>query len=102
MALNGAPVDDIGQRLMAAKLGEAGEQWGPHPLMRRMDNAKGEQRLQQLWVSSIGKMDWRDIPLFNNKGEYVNEGDSAINTGPLAFAGVSPAQGSAVSDVPSK
>ncbi len=95
--LNGNTPDDISRRLIAA---QQGEQWGPHPLIRRMANSKGEERLQQLWVANTGKMDFRDIPLFNLKGEYVNEGDSAINTGPIAGATSAPA--GELSKVPSE
>lgn len=73
-------MEDISKRLIAAKQGEV---WGPHPLLRRMQNAKGEERLQQLWVSNANNLDWRDIPLFKLNEEYIDEGDSAINTGPL-------------------
>lgn len=72
--------DDISRRLMAAK---QGEQWGPHPLLRRALNKKGAERIQQLWVCNNGKMEFRDLPLFNANEEYIDEGDSAINTGPI-------------------
>ena len=81
MPLNGAPLDEVSQRLLAAK---HEEMWQPHPMIRRMLNSKGEERLQQLWVSSFNKLEFRDVPLFNPKGEYINEGDTAINTGPIA------------------
>jgi len=83
-------MEDISKRLLAAKQGEI---FGPHPLLRRIQNAKGEERLQQLWVSNAGALDWRDIPLFNNKEEYIDEGDSAINTGPLIRAAAKESSG---------
>lgn len=78
-------LDEITKKLLAAKMGVV---WGPHPLIRRVKNKKGEERLQQLWISNAQNMDWRDIPLFSidfntNQETYVDEGDSAINTGPL-------------------
>lgn len=73
-------LDSITQRLLAAKQGVV---WGPHPLLRRAINFKGAERLQQLWVSNAGEMEWRDTPLFGPQEEFIDEGDNAINIGSL-------------------
>lgn len=69
-------MDEISKKLLAAKQGIL---WAPHPLIRRVPNKAGVERLQQLWLSNANQMDWRDVPLFTLEGEYVNEGDTAIN-----------------------
>lgn len=93
-------MDDIGARLLAAKVGE---QWQPTPMIRRVEGKidsttpKGlkyssyPERLQQLWNSNLGNLSWRDVPIFKINPDHtevqIDEGATAINpirVGPAA------------------